>query len=85
MEYLNRKWYESFDKFWCFLQDSGPCFEKIVQWKLSKSLFCTALAESKDKKMRKPIKETLKYCKQVECFTGLAPISGPSTLANLVS
>lgn len=50
---------------------------------MCKPLFCTEFVESKNKKTEKSVKETLKYSKQIECFTGLALISTPSTLANL--
>lgn len=38
--------------------------------------------KKKNSKSGKPIKETLKYCTQIECFTGLASSSAPSTLAH---
>lgn len=46
-------WHESFNKLWCFLQDTVPCFEGGLQWKLCKPVFCTEFAKSNEKKKNK--------------------------------
>lgn len=49
---------------------------------LSSALNLPKKKKKKNSKSGKPIKETLKYCTQIECFTGLASSSAPSTLAH---